>query len=95
VVVLVDGEDELAGPLRVVAVPAPPFEEIPAVVLETGTAPRRDVDLLDLSLPDVADVEVPGRAVEREAPGIAQAEPDDRPTRRARRAVEAEELPER
>src|SRR5206468_1686933 len=49
------------------------FHLIPAIVLAARTGCLLEVDLFPGVLPDVADKEVAGRAVEREAPWIAQA----------------------
>ena len=50
-----------------------PLEDAPAEVRPRSLAGTDEVDLLDLVLPDVADRQVPRRAVEREAPRVAQA----------------------
>src|SRR5207249_609786 len=62
--------------------------------LEAGASAGREVDLLDRSLPDVPDVEVPRRTVEGEAPGVPEAERGDRPPRGVPRHVEAQQLAE-
>ena len=46
--------------------------EVPAVILPADARRRLVVNLLDLPLADVTDVEIAGRLVEREAPGVAQ-----------------------
>jgi hypothetical protein len=79
VVVLEDREDELAGSERVLSVTALALVDVPAVVLEPGAMAGRDVDLLGRVLPDVSDVEVAGRTVEAEAPGVAEPERSNRP----------------
>jgi hypothetical protein len=60
--------------------------------------PRRpspeDVHLLPRVGPDIADVEVAGRAVEREAPGVAEPVGDDLRLRRAAADVDPDELAE-
>src|SRR5262249_16799123 len=55
---------------------------------------RNDVDLLGDTRPDVADVEVARRAIEREPPRVAQPERGDRRLRRRPRDVEPEKLAE-
>ena len=53
-------------------VPPAALPHAPAEVDAARAAAAHEVDLLDRVLPDVADHEVAGRAVEREAPGVAQ-----------------------
>ena len=67
--------------------PHVPLERVPAVERPGARAARREVDLLPRALADVGEREVAGGAVEREAPGVAEAEgPDLRP-----RASDADE----
>src|SRR6202007_247030 len=66
-----NGELRAGGGLVEVAPPALPGA--PAEVRAARRALAREVDLLDRVLPDVADDEVVGDAVEREAPRVAQA----------------------
>ena len=67
---------------------------VPAVVLEPRARARRVVDLLDVSLADVADVEVAREPIEGVAPGVAQAERDDLRRRAGTPHVEAQQLAE-
>ena len=53
--------------------PCDSLERVPAVEGACTGAARREVDFLPGVLADVGEHEVPGRAVEREAPGVAQA----------------------
>src|SRR6185369_6979949 len=48
------------------------LEDVPSVVDAAGTPRRLDVDLLAAILADVADVKVTGRAIEAEAPRVAE-----------------------
>src|SRR5439155_26758076 len=66
----------------------------PAVVLEPRAHARCVIELFPGVLPDVADVEVAGLPVEREAPGIAQPVADDLRTRPARLQVHPQQLAE-
>ena len=68
----------------------------PAVVRERADLRlRAEVDLLLRAGADVADPEVAGLAVEREAPRVAQSERDHLPRRARARRVDAQHLPER
>ena len=71
-----------------------PLHAAPAVVQPDGCPLRREVDLLARALPDVADREVAGGAVEREAPGVAQPVGVHLGGRAARPGVDAEDLPQ-
>src|SRR4051812_26268608 len=81
--------DVIADGAAVVAVEALVLR--PAEVLTAERAAVHEVDLLVLVLPDVADRDVTGRAVEREAPRVAQ--PNGQHRGSATRGVEAEDLP--
>ena len=59
---------------------------------DLGTRPV--VDLFPVALSHVADVEVAVRTVEREAPGIAEPEPDDLPPSTASQRIDPEQLAE-
>jgi hypothetical protein len=48
------------------------FARLPAVVLAAARAGRLEVDLLVGVLADIADIQVAGGTIKREAPGIAQ-----------------------
>ena len=74
VAVLRHRHHELADAERLVLESRAPLVDVPAVVLEARTGSGLVVDLLDIALADVADVEVAVRPVEREAPGVAEAE---------------------
>src|SRR5262245_20548296 len=67
--------------------------DVPAVVLEPGALGRGVIDLLPLALADVADPEIPRLAVEREAPGVAEAVAVHPPATRAM-WIDGEELAE-
>jgi hypothetical protein len=70
-----------------------PLEDLPAVVgKRRDRRARSEVDLFPAALADVTDVEIAVRTVEREAPGIAQAEPDDLPRRAAAERVDPQQL---
>ena len=71
------------------------LEAVPAVVgALTAARCGGEVDLLDRVLPDVADGQVAGLAVEREAPRVAQAEGEDLRLGAALARVEAQQLAE-
>src|SRR5829696_7255217 len=66
-----DDRPHVAGRRLARRIPAAALERAPAEVLAAAAA--HEVDLLDLVLADVADRQVAVAAVEREAPGVAQA----------------------
>ena len=67
------GDREVAPGVAAVAAQGP-FHELPSVVLAAPARQGLKVDLLAGALSDVADVEVAREPVEREPPGVAQAE---------------------
>src|SRR5204863_6596259 len=69
--VLVDRGDRASGLRAVETVVA--FHAGPAVVLSAGRRAQLEVDLFPVVLADVADPEVAGGGVEREAPRVAEA----------------------
>src|SRR5262249_27931712 len=90
-----DRHDELAGAVGLLVLEdGAPFVDVPAVVLETGAHLRRVVDLLPAASTHVADPQVTGRAVEREAPGVPQPVADDLGLRMRRVDVDPEQLAE-
>src|SRR5215470_3676357 len=75
--VLDDGQREprLAAARGLEAVQS--FHHVPPVVHPAGAARGEDIDFLPEILADIADVEIPGRAIERKAPRVPQpVEPD-------------------
>src|SRR5919106_244303 len=93
--VLVDGEDEPARARLARGEAARALVQVPAVVLQPARVARREVHLLDGALPNVRDVEIAGRAVEGVAPGVAQAEAEDRGLGPWTTDVQAQHLAER
>src|SRR5215213_1494049 len=74
----IDGAARFAG-IRSKAVQCLAYA--PAVVQATSGTSRLEVDLLVGVLPNIADIQVAGGAVEREAPGVAQPVSPDLRTR--------------
>src|SRR5215217_7620265 len=92
-----DREDEHPAPVHLLAgrVARAALPDAPAVVVERPLLPRRaHVDLLPLALADVADVEIAGLAVPREAPRVPQPVAGDLPARPGLVDVEAQQLAE-
>src|SRR5262249_35060387 len=78
-----------AGPVALVA-----LEDAPAEVRAARPPAPREVDLLPASLADVADRDVAGRPVEREAEGVAQPVRVDERLRAAPRRIDPQDLAE-
>src|SRR5690606_23761961 len=73
-VVLEDGQGEVAGIAAGAGLEAVgAFHQAPAVVFAAGAVGRLEVDLFEPVLADVGYPHVAGFAVEREAPGVAEA----------------------
>src|SRR5207244_4353804 len=80
--VLEDGQGETVGGIRAAGrgvrlETMPALEDVPAVVLAARARRRLHVHFLPRILTDVADVEIPGHAVEAEAPRVADSERPD------------------
>ena len=86
----------MAGRVRRLArrVPRLALVDAPAVVLEPGRAALGVVELLPRVLPDVADVQVAGLTVEREAPRVPEPVADDERLRTLAPDVELQQLAE-